>query len=237
MNVLIYNEYFHERQQEEARAVYPDGLHTAIAGAVAAGDVSTRFLFLEDVEKGLPDNAFDDTDVLFWWGHMAHHRVPDSVAEQVAAAVNKGMGLIALHSAHLSKPFRRLMGTSCTLRWRQGDRERVWVSAPRHPIARGIPEQFELPVEEMYGEFFDIPKPDDVVFLGWFSGGELFRSGVTFTRGYGRVFYFQPGHETCPTYHDPNVRRILNNALRWAAPEVKRESLDCPMVPAPEDAR
>ena len=164
-----------------------------------------------DNVNDITEELLAKTDVMLWWGHIAHHMVPDEVSNRVAQAVQKGMGFIALHSAHMSKPFRQLMGTSCTLKWRDDDSERLWVTAPSHPIAEGLPEHFELPQEEMYGEFFDIPKPDDVVFMGWFTGGELFRSGVTFNRGLGRVFYFQPGHEAFPTYFNENVERIIRS--------------------------
>ncbi len=137
------------------------------------------------------------------------------------------MGFIALHSAHFAKPFKLLMGTSCSLRWRDNEYERVWCVNPGHPIAGGIPPYFELENEEMYGEFFDIPQPESLVFTGWFRSGEVFRSGCCWTRGLGRVFYFQPGHETNPTYHNPIIQRIICNAVRWAAPVNRRDSLDC----------
>ena len=72
--------------------------------------------------------------------------------------------------------------------------------------------------QEMYGEFFDIPTPDDLVFISSFTGGEVFRSGVTFTRGRGRIFYFSPGDQEYPVYFHPQVRRVLANGVRWAAP-------------------
>ena len=140
------------------------------------------------------------------------------------------MGLIVLHSGHFSKIFRRLMGTSCSLKWRDGARERLWCANPGHPIAQGLPEHFELDVEEMYGEFFDIPEPLETVFIGWFNGGEVFRSGVTFRRGLGNVFYFQPGHEANPTFHNENIQKVITNAVRWAAPATKKPEIICPCV-------
>ena len=140
----------------------------------------------------------------------------------------KGMGVIFLHSAHMCKPMRFLLGTSGTLRWREGDFCRVWNSCPSHPIAEGIPASFELEEEEMYGEFFDIPQPDDQVFISWFRGGEVFRSGCTWTRGLGRIFYFQPGHETNPSYTNPYVQKIIQNAVKWTAGNgTRREKLEC----------
>lgn len=162
--------------------------------------------------------------------------MPDALAEKIAARVQGGMGAIFLHSAHMSKPFRRLMGTSCTLKWREvNERERLWITDPAHPIAAGLPEYVDIAHEEMYGEFFDIPKPDETVFIGWYQGGEVFRSGVTYRRGLGKVFYFQPGHETNESYYNENVRKILLNAAAWARPvcPIKSE-LACPNVKALE---
>ena len=160
-----------------------------------------------------------------------HHLVPDHVVDRIQKAVLNGMGFIALHSAHVSKPLIRLLGTSCTLKWRDNDRERVWITSPSHPIAAGLPEYFELPQEEMYGEYFDIPTPDEVVFMGWFAGGELFRSGCTWRRGLGKIFYFQPGHEEYPIYYNEYVVKILKNAVRWAAPSKRIEGFICPNAP------
>jgi trehalose utilization protein len=146
---------------------------------------------------------------------------------------------VALHSAHYSKIFRRLLGTTCSLTWREaGERERVWNCAPGHPITRGIGDYFELEASEMYGEPFGIPAPDQQILISWFKGGEVFRSGCTWTRGNGRVFYFSPGHETYPIYHQEPVQRILRNAATWAAQRsVVTDS--CPMRPweeAPESS-
>lgn len=181
-----------------------------------------------DDECGLSKEVLDDTDVLVWWAHIAHDRVPDEIADRVRDYVLRGMGLIALHSAHPSKPMQKLLGTTGSLQWREGDFCRVWNVCPTHPIAQGIPQSFELEPEEMYGEFFDIPKPDDNVFISWFRGGEVFRSGCTWTRGYGKIFYFQPGHETNPSYFNPYVRQIIRNAVKWAKPAMHVEKLDCP---------
>lgn len=220
IRVTVWNEGRHEKTSERVRAVYPDGMHTVIAAALnVQPDFTTRTAMLDEPEHGLTDDVLATTDVLTWWGHVAHRDVDDVVVERVYERVLAGMGLIVLHSGHYSKIFRKLMGTSCALGWRDiGERERLWVVAPDHPIVDGLPPHFELPAEEMYGEFFDIPVPDALVLLGWFPGGDVFRSGCCFTRGHGRIFYFQPGHETHPTYHDPNIQRVLVNAVRWAAP-------------------
>jgi trehalose utilization protein len=235
IRVVVWNEGRHEKSSEAIRKVYPDGIHGAIRDFLSRdGEIEVRTATLDDPDNGLPEGSLENTDVLIWWGHMAHGDVPDSLAERVQEAVLKGMGLIVLHSGHKSKPFMKLMGTSCSLKWRDDDRERLWCVNPTHPIAAGLPEHFELPREEMYGEFFDIPKPDEVVFLGWFAGGEVFRSGVTFRRGYGKVFYFQPGHEEFPTFHDGNIQKVITNAVKWAAPVKRVDSLDCPNTKALE---
>ena len=234
IRVTIWNENLHEQQQEEVRAIYPKGIHGCIADFLSKNnDLWIRTATLEEDEHGLTEAALSETDVLIYWGHMAHEAFSNEVAQRIQKHVLQGMGLIALHSAHLSKVMRLLMGTSMTLRWKHGDRERLFVTAPSHPIARGISPQFDIPVEEMYGEYFDIPKPDDVVFTGWFAGGEVFRSGCTFQRGLGRIFYFQPGHEEYPIYHMPEIQQILANAVHWCA-DVSRQqrALGCTAVKA-----
>ena len=200
-------------------AVYPDGIHEAIADPLRAAGFSVRTATLDEPEHGLTEAVLAETDVLIWWGHMAHDDVQDAIVDRVQQRVLDGMGLIVLHSGHFSKIFKRLMGTGCDLKWREADeRERLWVVDPSHPIAAGLGEYFELPHEEMYGEFFDIPAPDALVFVSWFQGGEVFRSGLCYSRGRGRIFYFRPGHETYPTYYDGQVRQVIANAVRWAAP-------------------
>jgi trehalose utilization protein len=199
----------------EVDAVYPDGLHEAVAAGIR--EYGGQAVQVRTVTQDTGGDFLDATDVLAWWGHLRHDDVPDELAAAVQQRVLDGMGLVVLHSAHLSKPFRRLMGTSCNLRWREADdRELVWTVAPAHPIVQGVPPVFAIERQEMYGEFFDIPPPDELVFLSSFSGGEVFRSGCCFLRGKGRIFLFSPGHETYPVYHRPEVRRILANAVRWA---------------------
>lgn len=232
INVTIWNENVHERTQAEVREIYPDGIHGCIAEFLSlCQDVRVHLATFDEPEHGLYQEILDETDVLIYWSHLKNEEFSDVVAERIAEAVRRGMGLIALHSAHDSKMMKKLLGTSMTLKWRHDDRERIFVTAPAHPIAKFLPEYFELPVEEMYGEYFDIPKPDDVVFTGWFAGGEVFRSGCTFTRGFGKIFYFQPGHETCPTYHDRFIQHVITNAVYWCAPDRKlKRSLECQEV-------
>lgn len=215
IEVLVWGENVHERENAVVRSLYPEGMHTTIAQALAVdGDIATRTAVLQEPEHGLTEDALARTDVLVWWGHKAHGLVEDEMVERVARRVWEGMGLILLHSAHFSKIFKRLMGTPCAVKWREaGERERLWVVNPRHPIANGLPEHFELEHEEMYGEPFSVPEPLETVFISWFQGGEVFRSGLTYRRGAGNIFYFRPGHETYPTYHDATVGRVLRNAV------------------------
>jgi len=225
LRVTIWNEFYHEKENRRAKKLYPDGIHGRLQQALAAQDLDIRTAWLEkDAEHGLSGEALAQTDVLLWWGHCRHEDVRDDVAARVAARVQEGMGFLPLHSAHLSKPFRLLMGTPCTLRWRENDdRCVVWNVNPNHPITQGVPLHFLLDKEEMYGEYFFIPQPEELIFLSWFEGGQLFRSGCTFTRGLGKIFYFQPGHEVYPSYHNPHVLRVIANAIRWAAPAPPRD--------------
>ena len=218
--VTVWGEFRHEKKNPRVRAIYPDGMHEAIASHLRrARDLSVATATLDQPQHGLTEKALNATDVLVWWGHLAHDEVKDSVAGRVVARVLAGMGLVVLHSGHFSKPFKRLMGTSCDLKWREtDDREILWVTRPGHPILAGIDDHFVLEREEMYGEYFDVPEPQETILISSFTGGEVFRSGMTWTRGAGRIFYFRPGHETFPTYHDPNVLRVIENGVRWAAP-------------------
>jgi trehalose utilization protein len=216
--VTVWSENRQEFSDPPVRAVYPDGIHAAIAEGLRDDGFDVHTATLDEPEHGLTDAVLEATDVLTWWGHVAHEEVSDEVVNRVHRRVLDGMGLIVLHSGHFSRIFKRLMGTSCDLKWREaGERERLWVVDPSHPIAEGLGEGFLLDEEEMYGEHFDIPAPDRLVLVSWFQGGEVFRSGCCFERGRGRIFYFRPGHETHPTYFQPNVRRVIANAVRWAA--------------------
>lgn len=217
--VTVWNEGRHEKTHEKAKAVYPDGIHTVLANALREKGLEVRTATLDEPEHGLTQAILENTDVLTWWGHMAHQDVQDEIVERIYQRVLQGMGLIVLHSGHFSKIFRKLMGTTCGLRWREiGEKERLWVVNPGHPIVAGLPEYFEVPHEEMYGEHFDIPTPDELIFISWFAGGEVFRSGCCFNRGAGKIFYFRPGHETLPTYFQPEIQQVIYNAVLWAAP-------------------
>jgi len=221
ISVTVWNEYRHELVHEEVRSIYPAGIHRAVADGLeqSGREFSVHTATMDEPGHGLSDDVLNKTDVLIWWGHLAHDEVDDAVVERVHKRVMDGMGLIVLHSGHFSKIFKKLMGTGCDLKWREAhEKERIWTVDPSHPIADGIPEFFELKPEEMYGEHFDIPAPDELIFVSWFEGGEVFRSGCTFRRGQGKIFYFRPGHETYPTYYHPLVRRIIANGVLWAAP-------------------
>jgi trehalose utilization protein len=222
MRVTVWGENVHEQRHESVRAIYPESMHATIAAGLRAllGDgADVRTATLQEPEHGLTAGVLAETDVLTWWGHAAHDEVDDEIVARVHERVLEGMGLVALHSAHYSKIFKALMGTSCGLQWRnEGERELVWTVAPGHPVAAGVPQPLAIDAQEMYGEHFDIPQPDELVFISSFAGGEVFRSGCAFTRGRGRIFYFSPGDQEYPVYHHPDVQRVIANAVRWAAP-------------------
>jgi trehalose utilization protein len=235
IRTLIWNENEHEKTNALVQRLYPNGIHGAIKTAFTGDNgFSVETATLDEPEHGLPVTRLNVTDVLLWWGHKSHGDVNDEIVERVQRRVWEGMGLIVLHSGHFSKIFRRLMGTPCALKWREaGEVERLWIINRNHPIAAGLPEYFEIEHEEMYGEPFTIPEPLETVFISWFEGGEVFRSGVTFQRGAGRIFYFRPGHEAYPTYHSAMVQQVLRNAVKWAynpAPSWKTVD-DAPNVP------
>ena len=220
IRVTVWNEYRHEKSNKEIAKLYPEGMHGAIAKHLRTQPgMEVRTATLDEPEHGLTEDVLATTDVLTWWGHAAHAEVQDEIVEKVRQRVWDGMGLIVLHSGHFSKIFKSLMGTTCNLKWREiGEKERLWVVEPGHPIVDGIGEFIEIEHTEMYGERFDIPQPDTQVFISWFPGGEVFRSGCCFHRGRGKIFYFRPGHETFPIYYHPDVLRVITNAVRWAAP-------------------
>jgi trehalose utilization protein len=220
LKVTIWNEYWHERNNPAVGKIYPNGIHAVLAdGLRKHGFESVTTATLDEPEHGLSQNVLDRTDVLLWWGHKKHDEVADDVVARVHARVLQGMGLVVLHSGHFSKLFKRLTGTACTVNWREdGERERIWVVTPEHPIAQGLGKYFELEKEEMYGEPFEVPAPDELIFVSWFQGGEVFRSGCCYVRGRGRIFYFRPGHETFPTYYDETVQHVIANGVRWVAP-------------------
>ncbi|WP_404455432.1 ThuA domain-containing protein [Oceanobacillus kapialis] len=218
MKVTVWNENRHEKKNPKVSEIYPEGIHGQLASFLEKAGFETGTATLDEPEHGLTDEVLNETDVLVWWGHLAHDEVTEEIADKVKQRVLDGMGLVVLHSAHFSKVFKKLMGTGCDLKWREADeKERLWVADPTHPITEGIGEYIELEKEEMYGEHFDIPAPDELIFISWFEGGEVFRSGATFKRGRGKIFYFRPGHETYPTYHNEEIQKVITNGVKWAA--------------------
>lgn len=221
IRVTVWNEFVHEKKNEKVKGIYPEGMHKTIADALSkSGDLHCRTATQDQPEHGLTDEVLKNTDVIVWWGHVAHNTVSDEVVKKVHDRVLEGMGIVVLHSGHFSKIFKKLMGTSCDLKWREDEHEReiLWVARPGHPCVAGIDDHFILPNEEMYGEYFDIPEPECTWMISSFTGGEVFRSGCTWTRGAGKIAYFRPGHETFPTYHNPLVQKIIGNCVRYVAP-------------------
>ena len=237
ISITIYNEFYHEQHKPKVAAIYPGGIHQALADFLSPEEDIGKITVatLDDHVEVLTQECLDQTDVLLWWGHVHHEKVDDAVVDRVCARVYAGMGMVVLHSGHASKVFRRLMGTpSQMLRWREADeRCRVWTIAMGHPIAKGLGESFVVPREETYGEQFNIPQPDELVFISWFEGGEVFRSGCTYRRGAGKIFYFQNGHETYPIYHQAEIQQVIKNAVRWACPQERHIEYDLGGANAP----
>ncbi|RRJ66016.1 trehalose utilization protein ThuA [Paenibacillus oralis] len=219
IQVTVWNEFRHEKTDKAVQEMYPEGIHGQLAKFLSEDQFKVKTATLDEPEHGLTEEALEETDVLIWWGHMAHDEVQDEIVERVHKRVLEGMGLVVLHSGHFSKIFKKLMGTSCDLKWREDGKPcRIWNVNPSHPIVEGIGDFIELEQEEMYGEHFDIPAPDELIFVSWFPGGEVFRSGSTYRRGNGKIFYFQPGHETYPSYYNEKVQKVIKNGIRWCAP-------------------
>jgi len=243
LRVTVWNENIHERREESVRRIYPDGMHAPIVEGLRrelSERVTVRVATLEEPEHGLTDEVLAETDVLTWWGHAAHEKVADDVVDRVQARVLDGMGILILHSSHYSKIFKRLMGTTCAIRWRQdrgGEREVIWTVNPGHPIAAGVPHPIVIEHQEMYGEYFDVPPPDELVFVSSFAGGEVFRSGMCYTRGAGRLFYFGPGDQEFPVYHQPEVQRVIANAVVWCAGAARGNDLPSDRGQSPNTKR
>ena len=220
IRVTIWNEYRHEKRSEQVRAIYPEGIHKTIGAFLSeCEDLEITYATLDDPHQGMPDEVLNNTDVLIWWGHTAHGEVDDALVERIRQRVYAGkMGFVPVHSGHHSKPFKQILGTTGNLSWGQDQKEIIWNLNPSHPIAAGIPDHFILDVEEMYGEPFYIPTPDEIIFGGWFEHGNMMRAGCTWRRGAGKIFYFQPGHERCPSFHNPYVQQIIKTGVHWAAP-------------------
>ena len=220
LKVLVWNEFIHEKTMPEVAKVYPKGIHTVIAEFLSPEkDFEVKTATMDMPSHGLTDEVLASTDVLVWWSHLAWPDFSDEIVEKVYQRILNGMGFVVLHSGCISKVFKKITGTRCRMRWREaGEKERIWVTDPGHQIAAGLPAYFEIPHEETYGEHWQIPAPDELVFISWFEGGEVFRSGLCYRRERGRIFFFRPGHETYPVYYMPEVQLVIKNAIRWAAP-------------------
>jgi trehalose utilization protein len=243
IHVTVWGENFHENSERDRAGMaerYPKGMHGTIAegiGELLGDEVLVRTATQDQPEHGLTDEVLRSTDVLTWWGHARHAGVDDAVVARVQQRVLGGMGLLVLHSAHYSKIFVKLMGTTCSLAWRNAaETELVWTVSPGHPIARGIPQPIVVTEHEMYGEYFDIPAPDELIFISSFAGGEVFRSGCCWRRGKGKIFYFSPGDQEYPVYHQPEIKRVIANAVLWAKPEPVADFVPPQVVnsPAPQ---
>ena len=233
IRVTVWNEFIHEQTEEPVKKIYPNGIHQAIADFLKTDEeLEIRTAAQQDPEHGFSQKMLDETDVLIYWAHVGHAEITYEEANRVKEAVLKGMGIIFLHSAHASLPFSMLLGTSVSLSWREdGDKTRLWILSPEHPILKGINKPFiELEHEETYSERFDIPAPDDLLTITWYEGGEVFRSGCCWKRGLGKIFYFQPGHETCPIYYNQDVQTVIKNAVHWAAPEYRIPEIEFPQI-------
>jgi len=207
--------------------VYPNDINTVVAEGLKASlkDWEVVVANLSDADQGCSPESMKKTDVLLWWGHQKHGQVKDeNVAEIVRRVKEDGMGFIALHSSHFCKPLKRVLGTNCGFKAyvADGSALKVIVKDPSHPIAKGV-KDFEQPHTERYSEPFQVPEPEAVPFDGEYTlpdgSKEKSRQGLCWTCGKGKVFYFQPGHETYPVYEDPNIRLILHNTVLWAAPK------------------
>ncbi|MBO5904651.1 MAG: ThuA domain-containing protein [Clostridia bacterium] len=220
IRVTFWHECRHEKTNPTVTKIYPGGIHAFICNFLnEEADVEAKFVTLDDPDQGLPDEVLNNTDVLIWWGHLAHGEVKDELVEKVfRRVVNGGMGILCLHSAHHSKPFKRILGSTGNLTWGRNQREVIWNMNPAHPILAGIPDHFIIDNEELYAEPFYIPQPDELLLCGWFEDGHVFRSGACYHKGAGKLVYLQPGHETCRSFHNPYVQRLINNAVHYLKP-------------------
>ncbi len=234
MKVTIVCEYNSSMDSLEGKKAYPNGMGNCLKDFLqSAYDDVTLITYDDKGADELTDDIIEKTDVMFWWGHWYHGAILEELADKIVSRVQRGMGMVFLHSAHMSKPFKKLIGSTGTLKWREvGEHERLWCVDMSHPIAEGLGEYIDIPQEEMYGEPFDIPKPDELVYIGWFQGGEVFRGGCVFKRGRGKFFYFNPGHETYPTYRILKIQKLLIQACEYVAPKTPIiDKLECPNVP------
>jgi trehalose utilization protein len=223
------------------KAQYPNDINGAVAEGLKCLDgweVVTANL--SDPEQGLPDSLLNRADVLVWWGHKKHGDVKTELVQKIVKRVQEdGMGFIALQSAHFSKPNIALMSIGKTKQelldavkpkgrvgaWGAYVNDctdlKVTTLAKDHPIAKGVPAEFNIVHTERYDNPYAVPTPEQVIFDGVYTkadGGKVpSQLGFVWTIGKGKMFYLQIGHETCPVYFDPTIRKIMANAVVWAA--------------------
>jgi trehalose utilization protein len=276
IRVVIWDE-----RQPAQKSVYPNFLGNHLAEYLRNSErgrgarLQVRSVGIDDPEQGLSSDVLDNCDVLVWWGHQRHGEISADTAKGIVRRITSGqLSLIALHSAHWSRPFieamnerstrdalksltrrerknvqisyippdMRLMrkdekltpwwtktaganGTtqlqiklpSCVFPAVRADAKpsHVRILAKNHPIARGVPETFDISQTEMYDEPFHVPTPDAVIFEERWDAGERFRGGCLWNLGAGKVFYFRPGHETYPVFKEAAPLRLVENAVRW----------------------
>jgi trehalose utilization protein len=214
IRVLLWSE------QTEPRDVYPKGISGALADYFnKLPGFEAKTATLNDPEAGLSDAVLSQTDVLIWFGHKKHNAVPDEAVDRVIKHVReRGMGFIGLHSAHYSKPLKKLLNASGS--WRSyvnhGKPEQMWIVLPDHPIAKGV-NDFTIPKTELYAEPFQVPPPEAVIVEGTWESGHRSREVMTWTIGKGRMVYIRAGHEEYPIYFMPQMQRLVANSVEWAA--------------------
>ncbi len=230
IRVTVWNEFEDEIRKPDILELYPGGVHEHIASFLRKEeDMEVRTAtFKDEIAFGIPDEVIDRTDVLILYSHMLQDMVSDERVQKVIdRVVNEGMGLIVLHSGLWNKLTQRLIGPGGYNGYREiRERERVWVVDQGHPIAKDLPIYFDFAHSEMYGEPATFPAPDELIFLSWYQGGEAARSGMTWRRGAGKIFYFSPGHARYDVMHSEYYQRVVINAVRWVAPTQKIEQIN-----------
>lgn len=204
--------------------VYPNDINAAIAeGLKPLKGWEVQAVSINDPDQGLPDDLLNSASALIWWGHQRHGDVKDELVAKIKTRVTEeGMGFIATHSAHYSKALKAILGTPCGWSYYTDDGAKLdmVVKAPTHPICKGV-KDFTIPHTERYGDPFQCPTPETVLFDGIYTmkddKTEHCLQGFTWTIGKGRVMYFQPGHEGYPIYFMPEVQQIFRNGVQWVA--------------------
>lgn len=212
------------------KEIYPNDINGAIAEGLKASplmkDWDVVIAGIDDPDQRISDELLKKTDVLIWWGHKKHGDVKDALVDKIEKRVKEeGMGFIALHSAHFAKPNKRIMGTPCTFAAYVCDNKEnvVSVAMPNHPICKGVAKTFTVANDERYSDPYAVPTPDAVpltaIQVRNDGTKEEAKMGFCWTVGKARMFYLQMGHETNPIYFDPEIRKVMANAVLWAAPK------------------